>query len=137
MSRRPLLGGELAALYSPERGPLTWWRGDVSASPIAHWVYVARILEARQRCAPRATVEALCEGLAVPAYLVPYALRLVDQRHLVERLRRYEDVYDLTWHVEPLISSLSRDTLEADLGRAYSWGLVYLPESQQVRRCYK
>lgn len=135
--RRPLLGGEEAALYNPERGSLTWWRGDVGESVIGYWVLVVRSLEARQRCRPRASLTALTDGLGVPSYMGPVLQELVEARHLIERLRRYEDVYGITWHVQPVLRALREGALARELDRAYSWGLVYLPETQEAVRSYE
>ena len=135
--RRPLLGGEEAARCNPERGSLTWWRGDVGESVIGYWVLVARSLEARQRCRARASLSELTDGLGVPSYMEPVLAELVAARHLIERLRRYEDVYGVTWHVQPVLSALREGTLEQEVERAYSWGLVYLPETQESVRSYQ
>lgn len=135
--RRPLLGGEDAALHNPERGSLTWWRGDVGASVVGYWVLLARSLEARQRCRPRAPLASLTDGLGVPSYMEPVLTELVEARRSIERLRRYEDVYGITWHVQPVIRALRQGTLPQELDRAYSWGLVYLPETQESVRSYE
>ena len=124
---RRLIGGAEGARYNPERGELTWvlTAERRREGVVATWARCARLVEARLRCG-----RPLTEGLELPRELRERPHRLIEAAHLLERLRRLEARYEVTFYAGPILKALRRGELEEQVRRAYSYSLIYLPTSQ-------